>query len=131
MAGVDVSDALIKYYSVLLKTLKKSFSFDISLTLPVNTFILHKDLTIQRRERPTMQKAFRETLVLELTSAESPAPAVPHHRPEYFAEEGWKGRRRCMHCNLKTPIRCGACGVSLYFYAKRVCYSVWHTEQNM
>ena len=65
MGGVDLSDALISYYKVIHKT-QKWYFMDIAI---VNAFLLYKVITKGKGQVPMHQKAFRETLVEELSAA--------------------------------------------------------------
>ncbi|KAA8577589.1 hypothetical protein FQN60_007147, partial [Etheostoma spectabile] len=77
IGGVDISDALIGYYSILHKTKKRycSFLFHFIDIVFVNAFILFKERAIARKERPISHKTFRETLVLELKAVGSTTSA--------------------------------------------------------
>ncbi|KAJ8349356.1 hypothetical protein SKAU_G00244860 [Synaphobranchus kaupii] len=68
MGGVDLSDALLKYYSIRRKTMKwyKALLFHFIDVAVVNGFLLHKDLAAQKQRRPLTHKRFRELLVEQL-----------------------------------------------------------------
>lgn len=159
MGGVDLSDALIGYYNVLHKTRKwyRSFFYHFVDIAIVNAFILHKELASAKGERVMTHKAFREALVMELRAAGKPHTVrqqlsaaeqiqdglgaagksseddsqVVTHMPKYFADDGSKGRRRCGHCSMKTPVYCETCDVALCLLPGRDCYNAWHDENNL
>ncbi|KAF3861161.1 hypothetical protein F7725_001416 [Dissostichus mawsoni] len=84
MGGVDVSDALIGYYSVLHKTMKwyKTFFYPFLDIVVVNSFLLHKELYKMKSDpsRTKPQKTFREQLAAEMLEyAEGSAPPHHHH----------------------------------------------------
>ncbi|KAJ8381080.1 hypothetical protein SKAU_G00018580 [Synaphobranchus kaupii] len=62
MGGVDLSDALLKYYSIRQKTMKwyKALLFHFIDVAVVNGFLLHKELAAQKQRRPLTHKRFRE-----------------------------------------------------------------------
>ncbi|KAJ8332499.1 hypothetical protein SKAU_G00422880 [Synaphobranchus kaupii] len=62
MGGVDLSDALLKYYSIRRKTMKryKALLFHFIDVAVVNGFLLHKELAAQKQRRPLTHKRFWE-----------------------------------------------------------------------
>ncbi|KAJ0050803.1 hypothetical protein NL108_006161 [Boleophthalmus pectinirostris] len=140
MGGVDLSDALIGYFEVLHKTKKwyKTFFYHYVDIAVVNAFILYKENCTSKGEIPMAQKAFRETLVLELAKAGAIKPQQDdesqverHHRLVHIIPSGDKtqGRLKCRKCHSKTPVKCFTCDVPLCFQPQRDCYNDWHTEQ--
>ncbi|KAL2076464.1 hypothetical protein ACEWY4_027928 [Coilia grayii] len=70
MGGVELSDALIKYYTVDRKTSRwymKLFLHLIDISV-VNSFILHKEMAEAKGEKPMKQKRFRIILLEQLGS---------------------------------------------------------------
>ncbi|XP_050950241.1 piggyBac transposable element-derived protein 4 isoform X2 [Labeo rohita] len=136
MGGVDLSDALIGYYTVLHKTKKwyRSFFFHFVDIAVVNAFILHQQMAKMKNQKPLTQKAFREALVTELAGtgpATGPAyirPTLNHysHLPKYISGDSSIGRRKCKLCRFKTPVMCVTCDVPLCFVPKRDCFTSWH-----
>lgn len=79
MGGVDHSDALIGYYTVLRKTRKwysALFYHFIDIAV-VNAFIIHQRIAVARNQKPKTQREFREALVLELADWNDPATSAP------------------------------------------------------
>lgn len=107
MGGVDLSDALIRYYNVSAKWYKTFFFFfyhflDIAM---VNSFILHQQLAKEQGKTPLTQKAFREALVSELanaappesstTGATEPSTSGNVQDEKCFPEFFWSGWNSC------------------------------------
>ncbi|XP_062273858.1 piggyBac transposable element-derived protein 4-like [Scomber scombrus] len=143
MGGVDLSDAMIGYYNTLHKTrkwYKKMFYHFLDIAI-VNAFILHQELAKERQRVPITQKEFREALVLELKAAGSPstaprqapprAPSGVPHKLRHFTLDGSAGRRRCVHCSMKTTVECTSCSVALCFTVSRDCYNEWHNVNTL
>uniref|UniRef100_A0A8D0AC50 PiggyBac transposable element-derived protein domain-containing protein n=1 Tax=Sander lucioperca TaxID=283035 RepID=A0A8D0AC50_SANLU len=142
MGGVDHSDALIGYYKVLHKTQRwyKTLFYHFMDIAIVNAFLLQKDLAIGKGEVPLHQKAFRETLAVELAEAGSsstatpgppPAPRGAHHRPVHISGHSTAGRLKCRQCHAKTPVKCSSCDIPLCFVAGRDCYNDWHVANDL
>ncbi|KAJ8359724.1 hypothetical protein SKAU_G00162490 [Synaphobranchus kaupii] len=70
MGGVDLSDALLKYYSIRRKTVKwyKALLFHFIDIAVVNGYLLHKELAAQRNCKPLTHKRFRECLIQQLVN---------------------------------------------------------------
>lgn len=152
MGGVDLSDALIGYYTVLRKTRKWYHSLfyhfvDIAI---VNAFILHQQMAASQNQKAKSQKEFREALVLELADwipRNEPGPSAPPapapqitgrhpghacHRPHYIASQFIpECRKRCSVCQQKTAVICRACNLYFCFQAGRDCFNHWHDAQNL
>ncbi|XP_052446701.1 piggyBac transposable element-derived protein 4-like [Carassius gibelio] len=136
MGGVDLSDALISFYTVLHKTRRwyRSFFYHFVDIAVVNSFILHQQMAKMNNQKPLTQKAFREALVEELGGT-APVPAPRHipptltpysHLPKYISGDSSIGRRKCRICCYKTPVMCVTCDVPLCFVPKRDCFTSWH-----
>ncbi|XP_052394791.1 piggyBac transposable element-derived protein 4 isoform X3 [Carassius gibelio] len=135
MGGVDLSDALIGYYSVLHKTQRwyRTFFFHFVDIAVVNAFILHQQMAKMKNEKPMSQKAFREALVNELASPPPPVRATltPYsHLPKYISGDSTSGRRRCKVCQNKTPVMCVTCEIPFCFVPKRDCFTKWHNPDS-
>ncbi|XP_067254946.1 wu:fc11c11 [Chanodichthys erythropterus] len=133
MGGVDLSDALIGYYTVLHKTRKwyRSFFYHFVDIAVVNAFILHQQMAKMKNQKPLTQKAFREALVRELagTGPENTAKRVKTrdpHLPKYISGDSTIGRLRCRVCHRKTPLVCVTCDVPLCLVSNRNCFITWH-----
>ncbi|XP_048013474.1 piggyBac transposable element-derived protein 4-like [Megalobrama amblycephala] len=139
MAGADLSDQLLQYYTVKHKTMKwyrKVFLhfLDIAAT---NAFILHTEL-----HGNMTHKEFMEQLTAELCGVSqkaSPKQTSSDHVPVPGAELtsdvrniATVGRRICAHCKTvrgkkqQTPWKCQACDVQLCLQLNRNCFQEWH-----
>ncbi|KAF7646266.1 hypothetical protein LDENG_00190600 [Lucifuga dentata] len=140
MGGVDLSDALIQYYSVLGKTMHwyKTLFFHFLDIAIVNAFILHKDLAFQREETPLLQKQFRELLLKELLE-ESKTVDKPGScsssacMPAYYGQTATENRKHCVLCRTKgkkakMPIYCTKCNISLCLTSTRNCFVEHYTH---
>ncbi|XP_063050427.1 piggyBac transposable element-derived protein 4-like [Engraulis encrasicolus] len=159
MGGVDLSDALIKYYSVTQKTMRwymKLFLHFLDIAV-VNSFILYKEMALARGEKnPPKQKAFREDLCRQLADygkllapeSEPPLAALPHRAEDkkllrcfpvptvetLCPDPTWKstkGRRKCVLCKKQTIYKCRSCDVALCLIVDRLCFTAWHDEKDM
>lgn len=157
MGGVDLSDALIGYYTVLSKTMKwyKTFFYHFVDIAVVNSFILHKDLAMARKEKTLTQKRYREILMKEmadlwkaeksraapaptaaaLSASAAPPPPPLQCLPEYYSGDATSGRKVCVMCKsegnkVKTPVYCKKCLVPLCFVSNRRCFTLWHEAKN-
>ncbi|CAB1323392.1 unnamed protein product [Coregonus sp. 'balchen'] len=77
MGGVDLSDALIGYYSVHHNTFLFHF-VDIAV---VNSFLLHKELHKNNPTKPYTQNKLREKLLTEMVSFAKQSEPQPPPRP--------------------------------------------------
>ncbi|KAK0154629.1 PiggyBac transposable element-derived protein 4 [Merluccius polli] len=146
MGGVDLSDALIGYYSVSHKTMKwyKTFFYHFVDIAVVKSFLLHKELLKLRnptQTKPHTQKSFREQLLKEMLvfaegSAATPLPASTPTTcmPLYYASDDSRIRKHCKWClnagipRVKTSVYCRKCQVPLCLTAKN-CFQLWHDNQ--
>ncbi|XP_063068727.1 piggyBac transposable element-derived protein 4-like [Engraulis encrasicolus] len=153
MGGVDLSDALIKYFTVTQKTKRwyyKLFLHFVDIAV-VNSFIIHKEMLMARNERPLTQKAFREVLSCELADVGQQQPRSPAETSSSSDEEeeapqgcypvtvtepssdprkkATAGRRRCVLCQRKTLFMCRSCQVPLCIIVDRLCFTEWHDMQ--
>ncbi|XP_067436482.1 piggyBac transposable element-derived protein 4-like isoform X2 [Thunnus thynnus] len=150
MKGVDMSDALIGYYSVIHKTRKwyRTLFFHFVDIAVVNAHVLHQ----QTQTESMTLKEFREALVEELAAHGSestsqassrrytaPPNLAASHKLQYFVEgldvpkrsASTVGRRKCTLCHRKTPVGCVSCDVPLCFVAKRDCFNAWHKQRGL
>ncbi|XP_029952484.1 piggyBac transposable element-derived protein 4-like isoform X1 [Salarias fasciatus] len=142
MGGVDLSDALIGYYSVHHKSMKwyKTFFYHFLDIAIVNSFILYKEICKTRADlTEKSHKMFREQLAAEMLSFEAgsaPQPApMSTCMPAYYGTDATQSRRYCRRCQdrgtprVKTPVYCRKCNVPLCLTAKKNCFSQWHDGQ--
>uniref|UniRef100_A0A3Q2ZCT4 PiggyBac transposable element-derived protein domain-containing protein n=1 Tax=Kryptolebias marmoratus TaxID=37003 RepID=A0A3Q2ZCT4_KRYMA len=145
MGGVDLSDALIGYYSVHHKSLKwyKTFFYHFMDIATVNSFILYKELFKLRKDPASTgtpnHKKIKEQLAAEMIQfAESTTPPSPQPltcMPEYYGTDATQSRTLCMRCQeagiprVKTPIYCRKCQVPLCLTSTRNCFREWHDAQ--
>ncbi|KAM9428372.1 piggyBac transposable element-derived protein 4-like isoform 1-T1 [Salvelinus alpinus] len=89
MGGVDLSDALIKCYSVAHKTMKwyKTFFFHFVDIAVVNSFLLQKDMAQMKKKKPMTHKQFREQLCLQLADIGKQEEAEEESSEEEEEEE--------------------------------------------
>ncbi|XP_033977920.1 piggyBac transposable element-derived protein 4-like [Trematomus bernacchii] len=149
MGGVDVSDALIGYYSVHHKTMKwyKTFFYHFMDIAVVNSFLLYKELSKMKndpaRTKPHTQKSFREKLAAEMLefagvpaaeAAAAPSPPPLTCMPVYYGEDATALRKYCKNCSnagnktVKTPVYCRKCMVPLCFTSRKNCFMEWHDQ---
>lgn len=82
MGGVDLSHALLKYYTIRqMVKWSKALMFHFIDIVVVNGFLLHKEFAAQKKSRPLFLKRFRELLIEQLANfkpgrayAAAPAP---------------------------------------------------------
>ncbi|XP_031696929.1 piggyBac transposable element-derived protein 4-like [Anarrhichthys ocellatus] len=148
MGGVDLSDALIGFYSVRHKTMKwyKTFFYHFVDIAVVNSYLLHKELFKLRQDstqrKPFTHKTFREQLAKEMLefaqgSAVTTPPPSPSTTcmPMMYDSEETRVRRLCKRCHeagmtkVKTSIYCRRCDVPLCFNSKKNCFQLWHDGQ--
>lgn len=143
MGGVDLSDALIGFYSVRHKTMKwyKTFFYHFVDIAVVNSYIIHKELFKLRQDptqtKPFTHKAFREQLAMEMLeyaqgSAATPPTPSTTCMPMFYDNEVRKHCKMCQDAGtprVKTSVYCRRCDVPLCFTSKKNCYQQWHDGQ--
>ncbi len=97
MGGVDHSDALIGYYTVLRKTRKwyRALFYHFIDIAVVNVFIIHQRIAVARNQKHKTQREFREALVLELADWNDPATSAPPC--SFCCSSNYKEDPRAMH----------------------------------
>lgn len=149
MGGVDLSDALIGFYSVRHKTMKwyKTFFYHFVDIAVVNSYLLHKELFKVRPDptlkKPLTHKFFQEKLAKELlelaesssaAAAAAPPPAPNTCMPAFYSGEA-RTRKHCKRCldagqpRVKTPVYCRKCNVPLCLSSTKNCFQLWHDGQ--
>ncbi|CAL9687430.1 unnamed protein product [Knipowitschia caucasica] len=146
MDGVDLSDALIGYYSVLHKTRKwyRTLFFHFLDIAIVNSFLL---FNTTHPDNKLSQLQFREEIIYQLDQHGSPSTSTNtpqtqdrtvSHIPEYFnkgdvdkATAATVGRRHCKMCHMRRPVGCKTCTVPLCLVPTRNCYSQWHEDRGL
>ncbi|CAJ1074011.1 piggyBac transposable element-derived protein 4-like [Xyrichtys novacula] len=155
MGGVDLSDALIQYDTVHSKTMRwyKTFFYHFVDIAVVNSFILHKAVATCQNQTPMSLKRFREVLMKEMveqaqpvTAAASPGPSGTNTcMPVFRGGDGTQQRRKCVVCaakakekakqvqgykakDMKTPVFCSRCNVSLCLVPGRNCFVEYHKK---
>uniref|UniRef100_A0A672ZK29 PiggyBac transposable element-derived protein domain-containing protein n=1 Tax=Sphaeramia orbicularis TaxID=375764 RepID=A0A672ZK29_9TELE len=135
--GVDLSDALIQYYSVRGKTMRwyKTFFYHFIDITVVNSYILYKAVASVQNQTSMSQKQFREVLMREMVehanavvAEAAPRPSLTNTcMPVFRGRTGTQDRRKCVK-DMKTPIYCSKCNVSLCLVPERNCFldDQWH-----
>ncbi|XP_055074469.2 piggyBac transposable element-derived protein 4 [Misgurnus anguillicaudatus] len=136
MGGVDLSDALIGYYTVLHKTKKwyRSFFYHFVDIAVVNALIIHQHVARERNQKPMTQKQFREALISDLAQTgpkyhTARVGSDEFHLPKYISGDATEGRRKCRVCRAKTPIMCVMCEMPLCLVAARNCFIEFHESE--
>lgn len=98
-----------------------------------NPFILHQHMSRASKEKLLTQKAFKETLVLEITDLKSSTAApqasnVGRLNPKHITDDSTAGRRKCKISHQKTSVMYATCEVPLCFLPKQDCYNDWHEQ---
>ncbi|XP_041751750.1 piggyBac transposable element-derived protein 4 [Coregonus clupeaformis] len=151
MGGVDLSDALIKYYSVAHKTMKwyKTFFYHFVDIAVVNSYLLYKDMAVVKKEKLMTHKQFREKLCVQLAGIgeedEEEEEQQECHKAQTktfccpvsiidqttidIGKRATAGRKKCLLCQLKTNWKCDSCGVPLCMIPDRNCFRAWHLDK--
>ncbi|CAL1596266.1 unnamed protein product [Knipowitschia caucasica] len=145
MGGVDLSDQLIQYYSVHHTTKRwyRTLFFHFMDIAATNAYLLHKELSQEKGDKPMTHRGFLEELTAQLCGVSvmvPPVKAPAQHLPVAISEQedlkkrASYGRRSCAHCRetrhkrQATPWKCLACDVALCLIADRNCFQEWHQE---
>ncbi|XP_066560061.1 piggyBac transposable element-derived protein 4 isoform X2 [Amia ocellicauda] len=141
VGGVDLSNQLIQYYTVLHKTRLwyKSFFFHFIDIAVVNAYLLYKEISELSGIAPESQRFFRQNLCFELCGERfpvaRPSVGITKHLPEPLVDTSTVdkskkasfGRLKCGRCkSSKTPWHCKACDVPLCLIVDRNCFFEWH-----
>ena len=153
MGGVDLSDQLISYYNVLLKSkkwYKTIFCHTVDLSI-VNAFILYKEMCAGTGFEPMSQKEFRKQVAESLRKdwVDAEEARKVSHNPDVHAmffcpvainnpvetpasQKATAGRKNCARCfslerkERKTPWKCSACSTPLCLQVDRNCFAMFH-----
>ncbi|KAM9451078.1 piggyBac transposable element-derived protein 4-like [Clarias gariepinus] len=155
MGQAELSDAL-KYYSHTLKSSRWFFKMFLNFIeiAVINSYILHKELALEKQGKPLTQKHFREVLCQELAALCSKDSATfktpknnlsplpqPHEerKPQgcfpvrmYLDSSKMKSqwKKTCMHCHSgETVFKCRSCDVPLCITMDRMCFTDWHDSK--
>jgi hypothetical protein len=153
MGGVDLSDQLIVYYNVLMKTKKwyKTLLFHFVDVAIVNAYLLYKDMCVNTGVDPMSQKYFRRDLAQSLKQEWIDAEAIRAvgHNPDIHPTKccptaiidpdsvpgnlkATAGRKNCFRCyrdekkEMRTPWKCSVCSVPLCLQLDRNCFAMFH-----
>ncbi|MBN3322629.1 ZN180 protein, partial [Atractosteus spatula] len=118
MEGVDLSDALIKYYNLAHKAKKwyKTLFFHFIDIAVVNSFLLHKEMAGLQSSWALTHTAFREELCRQLASMGKVLD------PSRKSTTGHRVCALCVEKKVKTPWRCKKSNASLYLIVDRNCF---------
>uniref|UniRef100_A0A8C6M6M7 PiggyBac transposable element-derived protein domain-containing protein n=1 Tax=Nothobranchius furzeri TaxID=105023 RepID=A0A8C6M6M7_NOTFU len=134
--GVNLSDALLSFYSVQYKTAKwyKTLFYHLVDIAVVNSYLLHKELQKFRQDpiqsNPLTHKAFMEELAMEMLEFAEPSEATPTPNTcvPIFYDSEMRARKYCKRCQdagmprVKTDVYCKICNIPLCLSAKKNCY---------
>uniref|UniRef100_A0A3B3ZAW1 PiggyBac transposable element-derived protein domain-containing protein n=1 Tax=Periophthalmus magnuspinnatus TaxID=409849 RepID=A0A3B3ZAW1_9GOBI len=138
MGGVDTSDQLLKTNTAHRKMRRWYITvfqhmLDIAVT---NSFIISKELSTIRGERPPTRQDFQEKLTSQLlgvalkTQPKGPASnhlPVPTSYGQSKSQRASLGRRQCVLCRRCTPWQCEECDMGLCMQLDRNCFRMYHT----
>ena len=149
MLGVDKIYQLVSYYSFLHKSVKwwrKVFFWFLEVVV-VNSYIIHKELALERSERPIRHIQYRRQLILSLSepirttavprrSGPRSAQRVERLQPaKHFLQKGEK-RRDCVVCSDRqggtrhlTHYQCATCSDNP-FLCPSECFEAYHTQRH-
>ncbi|XP_033847302.1 piggyBac transposable element-derived protein 4-like [Periophthalmus magnuspinnatus] len=138
MGGVDTSDQLLGTNTVHRKTRRWYITvFQHMLDMAVtNSFIIFKEMSTIRGERPPTRQDFQEMLTSQLLGVPlKTKPKVPtsNHLPvptssgQSKRQKASMGRRQCVLCRRCTPWQCEECKVGLCLQVDRNCFRMYHT----
>ncbi|XP_034022602.1 piggyBac transposable element-derived protein 4-like [Thalassophryne amazonica] len=139
MGGVDLSNQLIQYYSIHMKTARWYTTVLLQFLdiVTTNAFISHREISSIKQVQPMTHKDFMMELVCQLCGTDKtdvlqnrsqnhvPAPTVMGTDP---CQKARKGRLRCQQClqvdkkKSDTPWMCQACNVPLCVTLDRNCF---------